>query len=146
MIQMLFIAFLVATIEKTGFLLTPDIEDIIYVKEEGEASQAVEPKKKRKKNDTAKTEEQGDTGDIILDDISEEPATSKTKANRKPKAPDTSVLMDNTESVLQQNMTKNVNKSSNSVQSEILNEDSINLDYDDIASFASSILEETHRG
>lgn len=69
MIEMLVIAFLVCILDKTGFMITPDIEDIIYVKENGEESKL--PQK-----------------DKVLD--VEEPSeekTSKKKQNKKVSSP-----------------------------------------------------------
>lgn len=56
MIEMLVIAFLVCILDKTGFMVTSDIEDIIYVKENGEQS-SVPPREKVLEPEETPTEE-----------------------------------------------------------------------------------------
>lgn len=133
---MLVIAFFVVIIDKTGFLLTGDIEDIIYVKEAGEET-TVKPKKQKSKEEPVE-EPKG------TEQPRKQPKQAKPKA--KP-APTSSVLTESTESVLQPNITAvTQNNSSSSLQSEVLIEPSLDLDYDDLSSFASELLKEVKGG
>lgn len=132
---MLVIAFFVVIIDKTGFLLTEDIEDIIYVKEAGEET-TVKPKKQKSKEEPV--EEPKET-----EQPRKQPKQAKPKA--KP-APTSSVLTENTESVLQPNITAVTQNNSSSLQSEVLIEPSLDLDYDDLSSFASELLKEVKEG
>ena len=139
--EMLVIAFLVAVIEKTGFLLTEDIEDIIYVKESGEES-TVKPKKKKAKGETEKNTEEKKQSKKV-----EESEKPKPKAKPKPKPKTTdSVLEENFEDVLQPNITAVTNDRSEDFQSEVLSGPSLSLEYDSLADFASELLKEVKEG
>lgn len=139
--EMLVIAFLVAVIEKTGFLLTEDIEDIIYVKESGEES-TVKPKKKKAKGETEKNTEEKKQSKKV-----EESEKPKPKAKPKPNPkPTDSVLDEDFEDVLQPNITAVTNDRSEDFKSEVLSGPSLSLEYDSLADFASELLKEVKEG
>lgn len=130
---MLIIAFFVVVIEKTGFLLTEDIEDIIYVKEEGEQS-SVKPKQKKAKGETKEGKET-------------EKAKPKPKPKAEPKPKQTDLVLDeNFEDVLQPNITAVADNVSLDFQSEVFSNPSLSLDYDSISDFANEILKDAKEG